>query len=537
MPLYVANFVLMDYGTGAIFGCPAHDQRDLDFARAQGLPVIPVVCPPGEDADAVEIGDQAYVGDGTAINSDFLNGLTVADAKARAIAELAERGAGGSAVSYRLRDWGISRQRYWGCPIPVVHCASCGVVPVPREALPVRLPEDVTFDTPGNPLDRHPTWKHTTCPRCGAAAERDTDTMDTFVDSSWYFARFCAARADEPLPADEVEPWLPVDQYIGGIEHAVLHLLYSRFYTKALKRCGHVTIDEPFAGLFTQGMVCHETYRDADGRWYYPDQVETRGGSLVAKEDGRPIAIGRSEAMSKSKRNTVDPEAIIEAYGADTARLFMLSDSPPERDLEWTDTGVKGAWRYIAALWRMVLSPPVALSPCGVTAPDQGALAAPLRDVRRTIHKTIAGVTDDLERFRFNRAVARVRELTNALSAIENAPGAGHVMREGLETAMRLLGPVVPHLAEEAWRRLGHESWLAREPWPEPDPALLADDVVVVAVQVDGRKRATISLPADHDKTAAENAAMADGGVRRALAGREVRKVIVVPGRIVNVVT
>ena len=537
LPLYVANFVLMDYGTGAIFGCPAHDQRDLDFARDQGLPVIPVVCPLGDDADSVEIGSEAYIGDGTAINSEFLNGLSVTDAKARAVAELAERGAGGSAVSYRLRDWGISRQRYWGCPIPVVHCASCGVVPVPREVLPVRLPDDVTFDTPGNPLDRHHTWKHTTCPRCGAAAERDTDTMDTFVDSSWYFARFCAARANEPLPEEDVAPWLPVDQYIGGIEHAVLHLLYSRFFTKALKRCGYVTIDEPFAGLFTQGMVCHETYRDADGRWYYPDQVETRAGNLVTKEDGRPIAIGRSEAMSKSKRNTVDPEAIIEAYGADTARLFMLSDSPPERDLEWTDTGVKGAWRYVAALWRLVSAPSVSLPPCGAPLPSLEALPAPLRELRRTTHKTIAGVTDDLERFRFNRAVARVRELTNALSAIEDAPGAGHVMREGLETAIRLLGPVVPHLAEEAWRRLGHDGWLAGEPWPEPDPALLADDVVVIAVQVDGRKRATISLPAGHDRVEAETAAMADGGVRRALAGREVRKVIVVPGRIVNVVT
>ena len=537
LPLYVANFVLMDYGTGAIFGCPAHDQRDLDFARAQGLPVIPVVCPPGEDADAVEIGADAYVGDGTAINSDFLNGLAVEDAKARAVDALAERGLGGHAVSYRLRDWGISRQRYWGCPIPMVLCERCGVVPVPREELPVRLPDDVTFDKPGNPLDRHPTWKHTACSRCGGAAERSTDTMDTFVDSSWYFARFCAARAEVPLPAADVAPWLPVDQYIGGIEHAVLHLLYSRFFTKALKLCGHVAIEEPFAGLFTQGMVCHETYRDAEGRWYYPDEVETRAGRLVTREDGRPVTAGRSEAMSKSKRNTVDPEAIIEAYGADTARLFMLSDSPPERDLEWTDTGVKGAWRYVAAFWRLVASPPVALPPPGTGVPAQGTLAPPLRALRRSIHRTVAGVTEDLERFRFNRAVARVRALTNELSAIEDAPGAGQVMREGLETAVRLLGPVVPHLAEEAWCRLGHESWLAREAWPEADPALLADDVVVVAVQVDGRKRATISLPAGHGRAEAEEAAMADGGVRRALAGREVRRVIVVPGRIVNVVT
>ena len=537
LPLYVANFVLMDYGTGAIFGCPAHDQRDLEFARVQGLPVIPVVCPPDTDADAVEIGDTAYTGDGTAINSDFLNGLTVAAAKARAVAALDERGAGGSAVSYRLRDWGISRQRYWGCPIPMIHCASCGVVPVPRGQLPVSLPEDVTFDAPGNPLDRHPDWKHAACPRCGAAALRDTDTMDTFVDSSWYFARFCAARAAAPLPADEVAPWLPVDQYIGGVEHAVLHLLYSRFFTRALRLCGHLAIDEPFAGLFTQGMVCHKTYRDAGGRWYYPHEIEARAGGFVARDDGRPIVVGRSEAMSKSKRNTVDPEAIVETYGADTARLFMLSDSPPERDLEWKDTGVKGASRYVTALWRLVASPPVPLPPHDAAAPAHASLAAPLRALRRTIHATIAGVSEDLERFRFNRAVARVRALTNALAAVEDLPGAGHVMREGLETAIRLLAPVVPHLAEEAWRRLGHDGWLSREPWPEPDAALLVEDVVVVAVQVDGKKRATISLPADHDRVAAESAAMAQGGVRRALAGRAVREVIVVPGRIVNVVT
>ena len=537
MPLYVANFVLMEYGTGAIFGCPAHDQRDLEFAHGHGLPVIPVVCPPGQNPESVAIGDEAYTGDGTAINSDFLDGLPVARAKERAIAALAERGAGAAAVSYRLRDWGISRQRYWGCPIPMVHCDSCGIVPVPRESLPVRLPEDVRFDFPGNPLEHHPSWKRTSCPRCAAAARRDTDTMDTFVDSSWYFARFCAARADTPLPEGEVGPWLPVDQYIGGIEHAVLHLLYARFVTKALKRCGHLSIDEPFAGLFTQGMVCHETYRDREGRWYYPDEVESGpGGGMVAREDGRPVVTGRSEAMSKSKRNTVDPEALIQAYGADTARLFMLSDSPPERDLEWSDTGVKGAWRYIASLWRLVETPPVALPPSS-PAPARESLAGPMRALRKTIHRTIAGVTEDLERFRFNRAVARIRALTNALAAVEEAPGAGPVLREGLETAARLIGPMTPHLAEEMWRRLGRESWLAREPWPEPEAALLADDTVIVAVQVDGRKRATIALRAGHDEAEAESAALAEGAVRRALAGRAVRRVVVVPGRIVNVVT
>ena len=336
LPLYVANFVLMDYGTGAIFGCPAHDQRDLDFARSQGLPVIPVVCPPGADAHAVEIGDEAYVGDGTAINSDFLNGLSVAEAKARAIAALAERNAGGTAVSYRLRDWLISRQRYWGCPIPVVHCTACGVVPVPRDALPVRLPEDVTFDSPGNPLDRHPDWKNTTCPRCAAAAVRDTDTMDTFVDSSWYFARFCAARADEPLPAGEVAPWLPVDQYIGGIEHAVLHLLYSRFFTKALKLCGHVDIEEPFAGLFTQGMVCHETYRDADGRWYYPDEVETRtgrtGGSRGwAPDRHRPVG-GDEQVQAQHRRSRGDHRGLRRRHGAALHALRQPAGARPGMD-------------------------------------------------------------------------------------------------------------------------------------------------------------------------------------------------------------
>ncbi|CAI8055282.1 Leucine--tRNA ligase [Geodia barretti] len=519
LPLYVANFVLMDYGTGAIFGVPPTISA-ISIRPQPGPARHSRGVPAGMDADAVEIGDEAYVGDGTAINSDFLNGLSVAEAKARAIAALAERDAGGTAVSYRLRDWLISRQRYWGCPIPMVHCTSCGVVPVPRDALPsapaggrdlrlTRQPPSTAIPTGSTPRARVAAP-----PRCGTPIRWTRSSIPPGTSRA-------SAR---PAPMSrcrqgEVAPWLPVDQYIGGIEHAVLHLLYSRFFTKALKLCGHVDIDEPFAGLFTQGMV------------------ETRTDGLVAREDGRPIAIGRSEAMSKSKRNTVDPEAIIEAYGADTARLFMLSDSPPERDLEWTDTGVKGAWRYVAALWRLVLSPPVALPPRDVAAPAHDTLATPLRGVRRTIHKTIAGVTEDLERFRFNRAVARVRELTNALAAMEDVPGAGHVMREGLETAIRLLGPVVPHLAEEAWRRLGHDSWLAREPWPEPDPALLADDIVVIAVQVDGKKRATISLPAGHGKAEAESAAMADGGVRRALAGRDVRKVIVVPGRIVNVVT
>ncbi|HET6195687.1 MAG TPA: leucine--tRNA ligase, partial [Acetobacteraceae bacterium] len=335
-PVWIANFVLMEYGTGAIFGCPGHDQRDLDFARKYGLGVVPVVLPPGADAGAFTIGDTAYVGPGTIFNSDFMNGLDVDAAKRTVIARLEQLGAGRGEVNWRLRDWGVSRQRYWGCPIPVIHCDACGVVPVPDDQLPVKLPDDVTFDLPGNPLDHHPTWKHVACPRCGAAARRETDTFDTFVDSSWYFARYCSPYASVPVERRAVDHWLPVDQYIGGIEHAILHLLYSRFFTRAMKRTGHLDCEEPFAGLFTQGMVTHESYRSApgpNGTWLYPEEVVKQpDGGAVHKETGEPVVVGRVEAMSKSKRNTIDPEAIITRYGADTARWFILSDNPPERD-------------------------------------------------------------------------------------------------------------------------------------------------------------------------------------------------------------
>ena len=536
LPVYIANFVLMEYGTGAIFGCPAHDQRDLEFARRYALPVLPVVCPPDQAAAAFSIGTEAYSGDGRLINSEFLDGLDVESAKNLVIEKLGALGAGQAAITYRLRDWGISRQRYWGCPIPVVHCGACGIVPVPADQLPVLLPDDVRFDSPGNPLAEHPTWKHVDCPACGAPALRDTDTMDTFVDSSWYFARFCSPRADEPVTAEDVDAWLPVDQYIGGVEHAVLHLLYSRFFMRAMKRCGYVKIDEPFAGLFTQGMVCHETYRDEAGKWLYPDEVtRSSGGDFVTLAEQAPVTVGRSESMSKSKRNTVDPEAIIDAYGADTARLFMLSDSPPARDLEWTDAGVKGAWRYLNAVWRLIDEPPVPLAPAdaAIAPPSSG----PLHELRQTIHKTIEGVSGDLERFHFNRAVARIHELSNALGAVPSAvEGAGSVLREGLEVLTLLLAPMAPHLAEEMWQRLGRGTALSAEPWPKAAPALLVEDTVTIAVQVNGKKRATISLPADHDKEQAETAALADAGVKRAIGGKTVRKIIVVPGRIVNVV-
>jgi leucyl-tRNA synthetase len=378
LPVYVANFVLMDYGTGAIFACPAHDQRDFDFAKKYNLPIIPVVTPKDRAGDAswaeeLIAGKDAFTGDGVAVNSEFLNGLDVTAAKRAAIERLEALGLGQGTINYRLRDWGISRQRYWGCPIPVIHCKSCGVVPVPRDQLPVTLPEDVTFDQPGNPLARHPSWKHVDCPKCGGKAERETDTFDTFVDSSWYYARFTAPRATTPTVMDLVKHWLPVDQYIGGIEHAILHLLYARFFNRAMKRTGHVAVTEPFDGLFTQGMVNHETYRDASGRWVAPSDIaiETVDGKRIARrlDDGTPVTIGAVEKMSKSKKNTVDPEDIIAKYGADTARWFMLSDSPPDRDVQWTDQGAEGAWRFTQRLWRMVTDKPEELSAKGAPLP------------------------------------------------------------------------------------------------------------------------------------------------------------------------
>ncbi|HLI10200.1 MAG TPA: leucine--tRNA ligase [Alphaproteobacteria bacterium] len=536
LPLYIANFVLMEYGTGAIFGCPAHDQRDLDFARKYGLPVKPVVIPAGEAPERFAIGDEAYTGDGRLANSDFLDGLDVETAKARVIERLEALGHGRGEVNFRLRDWGISRQRYWGCPVPVINCPSCGVVPVPEKDLPVKLPDDVTFDKPGNPLDHHPTWKHVACPRCGAAALRETDTFDTFVESSWYFARFCSPRASEPVARAAVDYWLPVDQYIGGIEHAILHLLYSRFYARAMRRCGYLAVDEPFAGLFTQGMVCHETYRSADGRWLSPAEVERdKSGRVVERASGGAVAIGRSEKMSKSRKNTVDPTEIIETYGADTARWFMLSDSPPDRDMEWTAEGVEGAWRYVNRLWRAVEQNGPRMASLGAPRPAQLGSAA--ETVRRRIHKTIDGVTQDLEQFRFNRAVARVHELSNGLAELAGEePDIAWVLREGYEALVRLIGPMMPHLAEALWQQLGHSRLLVDEPWPVAEPALLIDETVTIAVQVNGKLRATLELPRDAEKTAAEEAALALPAVAKAAEGRPVRRVIMVPNRVINVV-
>ena len=536
LPVYVANFVLMGYGTGAIFGCPAHDQRDLEFARKYRLPVMPVVLPPGADPASFAIADEAYLGPGTAYNSGFLDGLSVDEAKTAIVDHLEREGLGERKVTWRLRDWGVSRQRYWGCPIPVIHCARCGAQPVPREALPVELPIDVDFSEPGNPLARHPTWKHVSCPACGGPAERETDTFDTFVESSWYFARFCSPQDDAAgIRRSDADYWLPVDQYIGGVEHAVLHLLYSRFFTRALKVCGYMDLDEPFAGLFTQGMITHRTFRAPDGKWLEPDEVDEVEPGVWQALDGRPVEAGRIEKMSKSKRNTVDPTAIIEAYGADTARLFMLSDSPPERDLEWTEGGVDGAWRYLNRLWRLVEERQAVLAPVGAPMPVELSPAA--TELRRHTHRTIRGVTEAIERFHFNKAVALVRELTNATEAFPaDDPAAPAVLSEAIETAVRLLNPMVPHVTEELWQELGHGRILADEAWPVADPGWLAVETIEIGVQVNGKTRGAIRLPVDCPQDEAEALALAEPAVQRALGGKPPRRVIVVPNRIVNLV-
>jgi len=506
VPLYIANFVLMDYGTGAIFGCPAHDERDFAFATKYNLPILPVV----EGGD----GTSAYTGEGAIINSDFMNGLDVAHAKKRAIAALQALGCGTGKTNYRLRDWGVSRQRYWGCPIPIIYCKDCGAVPVPEKDLPVRLPEDVTFDKPGNPLARHPTWKYVPCPACGKPAERETDTFDTFFESSWYFARFATLPSADPLEPSAIAHWLPVDCYIGGVEHAVLHLLYSRFFMRALEACGLQPIKEPFLRLETQGMICHETYKDKAGKWLTPEEA-------AALPPGE-VTTGRVEKMSKSKKNTVDPRPILERYGADAARLFMLSDSPPERDLEWTEAGIEGASRYINRLWKLALTPPT-----------QALSTEEAAGLRRTAHQTIHAVSEDIERFHYNKAIARIRELTNKMESLSKN---GPEWQEAIEAVLILLNPFMPHLAEELWERTGHTALIADAPWPKADPALLNAEVITLAVQVNGKLRGTLSLPPGHSEQEAISQALALPAVASVLEGKQVRKKIFVPGRIVNIV-
>ncbi|HEY4862854.1 MAG TPA: leucine--tRNA ligase [Xanthobacteraceae bacterium] len=550
LPVYVANFILMEYGTGAIFGCPAHDQRDLDFARKYKLPVTPVVWP--KDAQDFEIKNEAYVGDGRLENSRFLDGMSVEAAKEEVAKRLEKETRGNRPVAkrqihYRLRDWGISRQRYWGCPIPVIHCEDCGVVPVPEKDLPVILPEDVDFDRPGNPLDRHPTWKNVSCPRCGKQAKRETDTMDTFVDSSWYFIRFTAPDAKTPTEPKAERYWMPVDQYIGGVEHAILHLLYSRFFTRAMKATGHIDIDEPFKGMFTQGMVVHETYRKADGTYAEPAAVkfEAEGGErrAILASSGEKLEIGPIEKMSKSKRNTVDPDDILSTFGADTARWFMLSDSPPDRDVIWTEDGVQGAYRFVQRLWRLTNELAEFAAPVNAARPSN--FSADAEGIRKAAHGALAHVSEDIQRLRFNRSVAHIYELANALTASINglrAAGAkisadlAYAVREASDILIRLAAPMMPHLAEECWGALGHKTLVADEPWPVLEPGLLVEEMITLPVQVNGKKRADVTVARNATNKEVEAAALALEPVQRTLEGRAPKRVIVVAQRIVNVV-
>ncbi len=551
LPVYIANFVLMDYGTGAIFGCPSGDQRDLDFARKYGLPVVPVVMPRDGDAANFSVVDTAYDGDGVMINSRFLDGKTTEEAfnivaDRLSAASLGNAPQGERKVNFRLRDWGISRQRYWGCPIPVIHCDDCGVVPVPKEDLPVKLPDDVTFDQPGNPLDRHPTWRHVSCPNCGKDARRETDTMDTFVDSSWYFTRFTAPWEEKPTDPQAANRWLPVDQYIGGIEHAILHLLYSRFFTRAMRETGHVAATEPFKGLFTQGMVVHETYSRGAGasrEWVAPadiriDELDGKRRAFLLTNN-EEVAIGSIEKMSKSKKNVVDPDDIIASYGADTARFFVLSDSPPERDVIWSEAGVEGAHRFTQRLWRLISEAADALSAVApAPAIDGDALS-----ISQAAHKTLKAVQNDYDKLWFNKAVARIYELVNALAAPMTRVAAGEgdatyraAVRDAAEILIQLVSPMTPHLAEECWAALGNAGLLARASWPQYDDTLVIENDVVLPVQINGKKRAELTISRDADQNAVTDAVLDLDAVKNALNGQPPKKIIVVPQRIVNIV-
>jgi len=532
LPVYIANFILMDYGTGAIFGCPAHDQRDLDFARKYGLDVIDtfVALDGGKP-----VGNEAFVPPKTE-SVRWVKGFgwpedaTAEAAIDAAIAICESKGVGKGVTKYRLRDWGLSRQRYWGAPIPVIHCDTCGVVPEKKENLPVELPRDVSFDQPGNPLDRHPTWAATTCPACGARARRETDTMDTFVDSSWYFARFTAPHAVTPTNAADATYWMNVDQYIGGIEHAILHLLYSRFFARAMHICGHLpeSAIEPFDALFTQGMVTHEIYVTRDDRdrpvYHLPEDIEWHATGARLGATGEPVEVIPSAKMSKSKKNVVDPVNIIEAYGADTARWFVLSDSPPERDVEWTAAGADAAHKHLTRVHRLATK--IAAGP--VTAP-QGADA----DLLRAMHKTIHDVTMGIESFGFNAAIARLYAFANVLA---KSTGGTTAKRQAMRTLAQLMSPMTPHLAEEVWAMLGGTGLVAQAAWPVADPAMLVEDTVTLPIQVNGKRRSEITVAKALAKEEVEKLVLADNAVQKALAGGAPKKLIVVPGRIVNVV-
>lgn len=526
IPLYVANFVLMDYGTGAIFACPAHDERDFEFATKYGLPIYPVIAPEsGEIA-----GDAAYTGPGKMVNSDFLDGLDVVPARKRAIEQLEMLGIGQKQITFRLRDWSVSRQRYWGCPIPIIYCDSCGVVPVPEKDLPVKLPMDVTFDQTGNPLDYHPTWKYTQCPTCGGQATRETDTLDTFFESSWYFLRFCDNKTGDPINKVAAQHWMPVDSYIGGIEHAVLHLLYARFFVKALRDCGYISLNEPFKNLLTQGMVCHVSYKGSDGQWLFPHEViRVSENNYVSAKDGQPVTIGRSEKMSKSKKNVVDPKEMIDTYGVDAVRLFVMSDTPPEKDFEWSDEGLEGAWRYLNRLWRTLELVAESKSRSGQEMPSVA--------LRKIAHQAIGKFVQGYDRNAFNKVIAFARELTRSLEeACQNPEVSGSALVEAARILILGLNPLIPHLTSEMWQMITESGNILEASWPVADPELAARSDVTIAVQVNGKMRGSFQVAVDSDQDTLLEQAKALATVQRELDGKTIRKTIVVPNRIVNIV-
>jgi leucyl-tRNA synthetase len=533
IPVFIANFVFMDYGTGAVFGCPAHDQRDLDFARVYDLSVKPVVLPKDENPDIFKIADEAWTGDGIMFNSDFLNGLDSVQAKQKAISKLVELNKGKSETVYRLRDWGISRQRYWGCPIPIVHCDSCGVVPVKESDLPITLPQDVKFDKLGNQLEHHPSWKKTKCPNCDKDAVRETDTFDTFFESSWYYARFVDANnKNEAFSKEKVNKWLPVDQYIGGIEHAVLHLLYARFFNRALKKCGYHDISEPFEGLFTQGMVCHETYQNKNGEWVNTNDIIKNGNKAYHKDTNEEIKVGRSIKMSKSKKNVIDPDDIINTYGADTARLFMISDSPPERDLEWTESGIEGCWRYVSRVWRLVQNNLQKIK----DVDENTDLSDAGIDLEIKVHKTIKLVYDTIEELGFNRAIAHIRSLTNDIEQAKLKDSDNRILKFALENLIIMLSPITPHLCEELWGVIGNEASILSVSYPDYDESKLSDSKISVGVQVNGKLRGQINISPDVDKDTMTNIALELESVKKIMGENSPKKVIAIPGKIVNIV-
>lgn len=526
LPIIIANFVLMDYGTGAIFGCPAHDQRDFELVQnTKGLEMIQIA---ESNSREVNLAKEAfdYLPDDMMVNSDFLNGLTVRDARAKIISKFEDLKIGTRETNYRLRDWGISRQRYWGCPIPVIYCDSCGVVPVPAKDLPVELPKDINFDKPGNPLDRHPSWKHVSCPKCQKEAIRETDTFDTFFESSWYFTRFCDTKASEMADKKACDYWLPVDQYIGGIEHAILHLLYARFFTKAMADIGYVNVREPFKRLLTQGMVLHVTYKDKNGKWVYPNEVQAKDGKFFHKESGEEVFEGPIEKMSKSKLNVIDLESMLASHGADAIRMFVLSDSPAEKDLEWSSAGLDGCKKFIQRLMVLIEKLP--------TLKDSDSES---KNLQKAIHTTIKEVSDDIAHYRLNKAIARIRELYNAISdeISVNSPDKNSII-EASKILLQLLNPFIPHITEELWQQMGNDVALYKTKWPEADASKMQSDSYVMAIQVKGKLRATHEFSMDASDDEIKKIAVEIPAVAKHIDGAEIRKIIVVPKKIVNIV-